>query len=135
MKLALKTSLATIAIALIGTTGMTAPAQASWEHFSCYKIDPHGKFKPRDVRLEDQFARYAAHVVRPVMLCNPVDKNGEGIRDKERHLVCYEIKADPAGKAPKAVDVVTENQFQEQGMTAVLPPDILCVPSKKRHKR
>lgn len=132
MRSLFKTTLKTIAVAVtLGAGAAATPAMASWEHFTCYRIDPHGGFKPRDVKLEDQFAAYRGRVIRPIMLCNPVDKNGEGIKDKDRHLVCYEIKADPAGKAPRAVDVNTANQFTEQSMTAVLPPEMLCVPSKK----
>ena len=132
MRFTAKTFLA--AAVLGGGFASGAQAQDAWEHFLCYNIDPHGGFEERTVELKDQFAGYKAVVIRPVSLCNPVDKNGEGIRDPEYHLVCYEIKADPAGEAPRAVDVMTSNQFTEQGMTAVVPPRSLCVPSKKRKR-
>ncbi len=114
-----------------GALASQGHAQDTWEHFTCYNIDPHGGFKEVPVELKDQFASYRALVIRPVMLCNPVDKNGEGIKDPDRHLVCYQIRADPAGGVPPAYDVNTSNQFTEQSMTAVLPPRTLCVPSKK----
>ncbi|MDJ0826697.1 MAG: hypothetical protein QNJ16_14445 [Rhodobacter sp.] len=116
---------------LAGGLADPALAQSSGEHFACYDIDPAGRFEEMPVQLKDQFAAYEGVVIRPVSLCNPVDKNGEGLTDPEHHLVCYEIKADPIGSAPRAVDVVTSNQFTEQPMTAVLPPRLLCVPSKK----
>ena len=98
-----------LASALLGGAfATTGHAQSSWEHFLCYNIDPHGPFEPLSVKLRDQFADYKGVVVTPVSLCNPVDKNGEGIKDRERHLVCYEIKADPIGAFPKTVDVVRD---------------------------
>ncbi len=30
--------------------------------------------------------------MKPVMLCAPVDKNGEGIGDPVSHLTCYELE-------------------------------------------
>ena len=125
-----KTLLAAVVVA--GSFAVSAQAQVKGEHYLCYQIDPHGGFREVPVEMKDQFAAYQGVVIRPVQLCNPVDKNGEGILNPEVHLVCYEIKADPMGSAPRAVDVATQNQFTEQGMTAVLPPRMLCVPSLKR---
>ena len=115
---------------LLWLPGMAA-AQVPGEHYLCYRIDPHGPFEPVPVSLADQFANYEGAVIRPVQLCNPVDKNGEGIVDPDVHLVCYEVNADPLGRVPRSIDVVTSNQFVEQSMTAVIPPVVLCVPSKK----
>ncbi len=114
------------------TGSALAQAEVKGEHYLCYRIDPHGGFKEVPVELKDQFAAYQGVVIRPIQLCNPVDKNGEGILNPEVHLVCYEIKADPIGRFPRTVDVETANQFTEQSMTAVLPPPVLCVPSFKR---
>ena len=102
-----------------------------WEHYLFYNFVPHGPFKPRQVRLKDQFGLYEGYVLNPISLCNPVDKNGEGIKNFQRHLVCYEVNADPIGRFPTAIDVITANQFTEQSMTAIIPPKTLCVPSKK----
>ncbi|SMX28029.1 hypothetical protein TRP8649_02141 [Pelagimonas phthalicica] len=119
--------------AALATGAFASSAHAFGEHYLCYNIDPHGGFKEIPVELKDQFAGYKGLVIRPVSLCNPVDKNGEGIREPEVHLVCYEIKAEPVTKTKPAIDVMTANQFREQSMTAVLPPHTLCVPSKKEH--
>ena len=122
--------------ALVGAAhGAIAQAQEQqqddWEHYLCYNIDPHGSFKPREVKLKDQFGFYYGVVLNPISLCNPVDKNGEGIVNFQRHLVCYEVNTDPIGPFPPAIDVITANQFTEQSMTAIIPPRTLCVPSKK----
>ena len=34
----------------------------------------------------------------PFLFCNPVDKNGEGIRNPDDHLACY--RALPSGQPP-----------------------------------
>lgn len=123
------------AIALTMAIGSAAQAGGHniGEHYLCYDIDPHGGFDARGVKLKDQFTGYEGKVVRPVTLCNPVDKNGEGIINPEIHLVCYEIRAKPVTDGPPTVDVLTSNQFAKQSMTAIIPPRILCVPSKKEH--
>ena len=125
-----------ISVILLGSANFaSAKDQQSeandWEHYLCYDIDPHGPFKPRQVTLKDQFGVYQGVVLNPISLCNPVDKNGEGIKNFQRHLVCYEINADPIGRFRPTIDVITANQFTEQSMTAVIPPRTLCVPSKK----
>ena len=123
-----------IAAACVAGFAVSAQAQeqVKGEHYACYRIDPHGGFDEIPVSLKDQFAGYEALVIRPIQLCNPVDKNGEGILNPEVHLVCYEIRADPIGEFPPTYDVNTVNQFREQSMTAVLPPRMLCVPSFKK---
>ncbi|MEL7114050.1 MAG: hypothetical protein AAGP08_00420 [Pseudomonadota bacterium] len=123
------------ATVLSATLALSAQAQGFGEHYACYRIDPHGGFDPRTVELKDQFAGYKAEVIRPVSLCNPVDKNGEGIREPEVHLVCYEIRAEAVTDVRPTVDVNTSNQFTEQSMTAVVPPVTLCVPTKKERLR
>ncbi len=54
----------------------------------------------------------------PKLLCNPVDKNGEGIPGPKSHLVCYEIKDDPEGTAERVKEVMVKNQFQEAAPSA-----------------
>jgi hypothetical protein len=44
--------------------------------------------------VEDQFAQPKLYDVQnPTRLCNPVDKNDEGIKDPNRHLMCYQVAA------------------------------------------
>jgi hypothetical protein len=38
-------------------------------------------------------------VRRPELLCNPVSKNGEEIKNPDEHLVCYQTKP-PAQQPP-----------------------------------
>ncbi len=93
------------------------------DHFKCYEIEAP-PFE-QDVTLEDQFGTEDTKVRGLVSLCNPVDKNGEGINDPTAHLACYRIKGE-LGKR----DVLLENQFGAQTVT-VAKPETLCVPSFK----
>ncbi len=65
--------------------------------------------------------------MKPVMLCAPVDKNGEGIGDPVSHLTCYELEK---LKVKATLDVAVNDQFGELILT-VQKPKFVCVPSTK----
>jgi hypothetical protein len=124
-----------IALAAIGAAcalGVSAPACAQGqnpegvnpEHYECYQVT--GQTRPLTVRLRDQFGSTEARVVKPVYLCNPVQKNDQAIKDERTHLVCYQIVGPK--QANKAVRV--DNQFGKQTLK-VAAPQLLCVPSLK----
>jgi cysteine-rich repeat protein len=106
------------------------------DHFKCYpaKTAPKTpKFESRDVTLVDQFETRLSTVVNPAKLCNPVDKNEEGVFDQTAHLACYatkDVKTNP--KQPKfaARNLQIENQFGSQQLT-ISAAKSLCVPSEK----
>ena len=128
--------------AIIGSLGfacmiasaMSAPTQAQTKdppgvnptHYQCYRVAEGQPFQPRDVKLADQFGASGARVLKPIVLCAPVSKNGAPVRDKRTHLTCYE------DEGPKAVDkkVAVTNQFGTETLT-VGGPWTLCVPSLK----
>ena len=126
----------TAAIAFTLTTGAGVPqAQAKdpfggkFDHYQCYQIrDWSGKPLETTVKLKDQFRSDAATTVRPVLLCNPVDKNGEGVPEPKVHMVCYSIKVENPDKATYKVKI--ENQL-ESNVYYVGGPQLLCVPSLK----
>ena len=62
------------------------------------------------------------------MLCNPVDKNGEGIGDRVTHLVCYTFQ--PEGGF-LGLPVPIQNQFHSLANLDVEQPFALCAPSTK----
>ena len=100
-------------------------ASATLDHFKCYKAK--GDLVNVIVNLQDQFGLEPLVLVgHPKLFCNPVDKNGEGIKDPTAHLTCYKIVAGPE----PARDVVVANQFGEQTLE-VKHPQLLCVPSEK----
>lgn len=99
------------------------------DHFKCYSVKPQAKFKTQKVKLSDQFHVERAKVVRPVLLCNPAQKNSTPVQHPVRHLVCYRIK--DVGKRrfrPRIVRV--QNQFGTEIVRAT-KPRTLCVPSLK----
>jgi hypothetical protein len=118
-------------LSLVGTA---APALAQKNppgvnptHYQCYRVtEKEPAFKPRDVKLRDQFGGSAAKVLKPIMLCAPTDKNDLRARDRVTHYLCYE---DEGPKAPEKVAEIV-NQFGKE-IVVVGGPTLLCVPSRK----
>jgi hypothetical protein len=106
------------------------------DHFQCYTVKVHAgtpKFQPRQVTVDDQFTDGAKvfTLKKPTRLCNPVDKNGEGIKNDDGHLLCYQ--ATPvSGQAThvKRVGVHVGDQFGAEQLDTVKEEE-LCVPSTK----
>jgi acyl-homoserine lactone acylase PvdQ len=96
------------------------------DHYKCYKTKLRGAFTPPFVTITDRFGTRSVTLVRPDSLCNPVDKNGEGIVDATAHLTCYRLKQ----PAFVGANVTAANQLgvQSFGLTKVRT---LCVPSEK----
>ena len=123
-----------LAIALILPTAAAADEhEAANNHFKCYQVLDWAEWEPRRVELKDQFGKSIARVVEPRMLCNPVDKNGEGVPSPKYHLVCYEMQDDPQGDTPRVKEVTVRNQFQEGPLWVGSAP-MMCVPSQKQYK-
>jgi hypothetical protein len=113
------------------------PLASDPNHFKCYKVreKPGSRFTERTVSVADQFETKSTRVIRPLLLCNPVDKNGEGIPSPSCHLVCYRIK-DAVGQTPlPPQDVLVTDQFTSGDVHAFTGDcrkvAYLCVPSTK----
>ena len=108
-----------------------AASQLGINHYKCYRVAGAG-FAQRTVSVGDQFETGTVTLLTPRLLCNPVDKNGEGIVDPAAHLTCYTIKPGTPF-TPRDVDVV--DQFAEQDLTILRGEcrkrSLLCVPSEK----
>jgi CARDB len=121
--------LAAAASAASARTGPTADAGATQQfrldHFLCYTVDP-GVFRPRRVRVADQFGRRAPTVQRVELLCNPVRKNRGTVLNPRAHLVCYRHQPQPSRNRR----VVLTNQLGRFRGT-VRAPLRLCLPSGK----
>ena len=105
-------------------------------HFKCYRVaQRHGKFAPRVVTLADQFETKTTVVQKPMLMCNPVDKNGEGVVDPAGHLTCYRIVDADGQQDFIPQDVSVSDQFTEQLVKAFRgscrQASLLCVPSLK----
>ncbi|TMA92100.1 MAG: penicillin acylase family protein [Deltaproteobacteria bacterium] len=96
------------------------------EHFKCYRARAAVAFAPVTVTLTDQFGTRTTSLRRPDSICNPVDKNGEGIADPATHLACYRLR-DATGHlgAPR---VTLTDQFGGETFT-LTSARTLCLPS------
>jgi hypothetical protein len=117
--------------------GLPFSDDADPNHYKCYKVRDlsEPRFEERTVTVVDQFETKTTRVIKPLLLCNPVDKNGEGIPDAGCHLVCYRIK-DAAGQAAFAPTAATvEDQFSTEDIRTATGEcrraGYLCVPSSK----
>ena len=96
------------------------------DHFQCYEIKPSFFAQP-SVTVQDQFGTMTETLRIPNRLCNPTDKNGEGITDPTDHLVGYRTKAP---KFTTQFNQTVVDQFGTQ-ILDVKKPDDLLVPSSK----
>jgi hypothetical protein len=113
----------------LGVCSGTRVLACQLDHFKCYSAAGND-FVPRVVSLADEFGAADASVLRPISLCNPVDKNGEGIHDATAHLECF-ATGDPAGATPFARrDLHVTNQLGSEDIAAFAPYG-LCVPTEK----
>jgi hypothetical protein len=101
-----------------------APVPLLRDHYKCYEAS--GPLVGAPVNLLDQFGPASVTLIEPVLFCNPVDKNGEGISNDFDHLTCYQTE--PPGVPVGLIPFL--NQFHEDVLD-VGPPVALCVPSEK----
>jgi hypothetical protein len=104
------------------------------DHYKCYKVeidkDAPIQFSPTQSTLFDPNfgAEKLFDVKKPKMLCNPVDKNGEGIKNYSNHLMCYDVAPADGLKHNKKKSVFTNNQFGSEKLDISKEKQI-CVPS------
>jgi hypothetical protein len=100
------------------------------DHYKCYKVRPKASAPSRTLTLADEFETKSTTVQRAELLCNPVDKDGNGLKDPTAHLACYRIR-DVAGQPRFARrNVSATNGFGIQNLS-VVKARTLCVPSTK----
>jgi hypothetical protein len=78
---------------------VNAPPNAAHDvdHYKCYRAKiPSGtpKYYPSKVvlRASDRFEDRLYDIKKPKRLCNPVDMNGQGIKDADLRLTCYKLR-------------------------------------------
>jgi hypothetical protein len=123
-----------LAVALAGAAGSASSAPNrqvvvfNLEHFLCYSIKPSGSFKPRVVKVLDQFDQTRkTTAAAPELFCNWASKNRSRVFDKRRHLLCYTTRSTEPFTTRK---VVVVNQFKSVTL-AVVKPNALCLPTGK----
>jgi hypothetical protein len=113
-------------VAKVNIQVLIGNAKPAPDHFQCYKVKKQTKLNPKPiVDLDDQFVwRENVKVDKKAYsYCTPVDKNNEGITNRNNNLTCYKVK----GFEPD-VEVTVENQFGEQSFE-LEKSRLLCVPS------
>jgi len=120
---------------LVGPPLAPDPAAHDVDHFKCYGVSvPIGAptpFKSVEVLLQDQFtgAPRRFSLKKPRLLCNPVDKNDEGIKNEDGHLLCYKVKpAKGELKHERRIGVYVANQFGGQQLDTK-KEELLCMPA------
>ena len=102
------------------------------DHFLCYQIEEE-ESAPRIVSVQDQFnaAPKLFEIRHPRFLCNPVDKNGEGIKNEENDLLCFRVQ--PVEGEPiheRVSGIFLSDQFGEHEVDTQKERE-LCLPSTK----
>ncbi len=110
------------------------------DHYLAYaaKLARSTRFQPRNVQLADVFQGSGQveeeasifRVEKPVLLGNPVDKNGEGVYSEDLHLVAYKVTR-ISGETYFTEGVLVENQFGSLTVDVRQDPDLLMLPSTK----
>jgi hypothetical protein len=115
------------------------PDATCLDHFFCYSVKPtkgSPKFAPKpNVHIVDLFEDLVFTVVESTPadnreLCNPVDKNGEGIIDDRTHLDVYQLLAPKKAVRAKEKNIPVTTQFGTVQVDLVLG-DKLFVPAAK----
>jgi len=98
------------------------------DHFNCYAVT-NGNPVVATVGLSDQWFQSTHKLARPILFCNPVQKNHNGkvfpILHPNDHLTCYKM-------TPQSFDktVQLHNQFGDP-LFQSRQADMLCVPTLK----
>jgi hypothetical protein len=108
-------------------------------HFKCYKARLSSAFPALSgVSVVDQFETTTTKIVKPQLVCRPVDKNGEDPMAPLDlgHLTCFRIRRE-GGPLFSGASADVEDQFVHQDQQATRRTDcrrakLLCVPSLKR---
>ena len=106
------------------------PMFSALDHFACYKI-AFAKTRVPAVKVDDQFGTITVDVKKPLHLCVPTDKNGEGIPSPGQAAMCYLVRTTSGTPPPQKHlpnTLYTTHQFGSAALE-VYGPRELCVPS------
>jgi probable HAF family extracellular repeat protein len=112
------------------------PGELELDHFLCYAVRARSRdFNPIEFSLADLFQTSERLLKKPRWLCNPVDKNGEGILDPAAHLTCYDVRPLKGGHARRRLnrDVLASNPFAAEQPFMLKKPKTVCVSSRKSY--
>jgi hypothetical protein len=98
------------------------------DHYECYRVRGAGPTNAGAITMQDQFVTIGEKIMQLRQLCVPVDKNGGGITNPARTLMCYRTKYTGARFRGPATPVFVSNQFGSTTLQ-VSHGEELCVPS------
>jgi hypothetical protein len=104
----------------------TCPVEQVLDHFQCYELKP-SQFANVSRTVQDQFGTATMEIRTPIELCNPTNKNGEGIIDPTDHLVAHKVKGP---RFTKRLNQTVVDQFGTL-LLDVKRPNLLMVPTSK----
>lgn len=121
----------TAASLLAAPAGPPDPGSHAVDHFKCYKVKKPKGFEPTvAISVADELAQPKLYdLKKPTRLCAPVDKAGEGIKEQDSFLVCYQtapVKGQP--KHVAANGIFLENQFGAERVDTKVEAE-LCLPT------
>ena len=122
-------ALSLVVALLAGSAQAEGPQEI--DHFLCHRVTAYDEPEDVPVKLKDQFGTVAVHAAKPAMVCNPVSKNGEDIKNAEAHLLCYSVTQ--IQNAPGEKTVITETQFGKSNLK-VKGIELFCLPASKQLK-
>lgn len=106
------------------------------DHFLCYDVRPASGqgSQARTVQADDQFEQPKGLDLRRIrFLCNPTNKNDEGLKNPEVHLLCYSVRPSSGEPRHRRIQGIhAADQFGAWTMDTVTEGH-LCVPSTKTH--
>ena len=71
-------------------TGRRSRSPAPLDHFKCYRVS--GARGPAHSQRRTDSSAAHVDIKKPLHLCAPANKNGEGIFDPTAHLLCYRAR-------------------------------------------
>ncbi len=108
-----------LALRLAGAATLCVPSAPGVDHFKCYAAKVQKgtpAFVPRTATITDQFETKSVEITKPLAVCLPVDKNGEGVPRPDDRLVCYAAKDAKQQPAFEKRIVAIANQLGEQSL-------------------
>ena len=121
---------------LVGPPPAPNPTSHNVDHYKCYRarVTPGTpKFASGTlVQASDQFEATRTLALKKIRhLCTPVDKNGEGIKNPQAHLLCYIAKtAVGQPKHTRVGGLYVNNQFGPLRLDTFRESEF-CIPSTK----
>ena len=106
-------------------------ARLAWDARPAFTCPAGGRHAHPGVKIDDQFGTITVDVKKPLHLCVPVDKNGEGIPSPGQAAMCYLVRTTPGTPPPQKHlpnTLYTTHQFGSAALE-VFGPRELCVPS------